>query len=484
MISCPRCGRATPEGAFCSRCGAELDSAPAPVSPAPAYAQPQRTEFHRTEQQVRQAMDEGLRLADERIRRFDVDERMRPARRGEPTLEIDSLCPLFENLNSTLRFRFDPHSGGEPLEAIAIVFSNCACDKKPVQRIRRVVQTQEFPVQSPPQSVGMQSWNVAVEYVSAGRRRKLAGDFSVIVKPVESRAKGENISINIATNIGNVSQASDVTVNQRGAEGLADLIAATNPFEEMQRVFMSGKRQWTAIPLLDDDQVADLPPVPANAQTEHILVDLGGDRRIHFFAHRTITFGRKKETNDIVLRPAPGADDRQMIPYCKISREHCFFEHSGEKALIVDGRRNPAGVVEPSTGGTFWNDERLEAPLELSAGTAGVVSFGGVQRGENLALDVKVCEPVKACATCPHANVRWCGEGRRPCLMFSRRDGLPEKFVGLWSCFCLGEADPSFEGVVIFRKDGAFAYRRNDGRSGWLVPGTRIQTDFGFVDIN
>jgi len=80
--------------------------------------------------------------------------------------------------------------------------------------------------------------------------------------------------IKIETNIGNVGNASDVTVNQRGAEGFANLIAATDPFEEMNRVFMSDKRQWTSIPFSDDNKVVDLPSTPANAQTEHVVLDI------------------------------------------------------------------------------------------------------------------------------------------------------------------------------------------------------------------
>jgi hypothetical protein len=66
--------------------------------------------------------------------------------------------------------------------------------------------------------------------------------------------------------------------------------------------------------------------------------------------------------------------------------------------------------------------------------------------------------------------------------MLSRRDGIPESFVALWSCFSLEDADASFEGVVVFRKDGAFAWRRGR-RCGWLVPGTSMQTDMGTVTI-
>ena len=67
-------------------------------------------------------------------------------------------------------------------------------------------------------------------------------------------------------------------------------------------------------------------------------------------------------------------------------------------------------------------------------------------------------------------------------MMLTRRDGVAERFVALWSCFPMEEADPSFEGVVIFRKEGGFAWRRGR-RCGWLVPGATLQTDFGEVIV-
>ena len=471
MMTCPSCGRKTAEGAFCTRCGAKL-GAVAPSEPT------------MTEAKAVRAIEEQVKVVETRIAQETSDARLSPRRQGEPTLEVDKLLPLFENMNGTLRFRFNPAAGNGQLENVVITFSNCYCERKPVFQIRRARQVQEFPVQFPPQGVGLQSWNVTVEYLSAQRKHVLTGDFQVIVKPIESRKRGaDNFNINIQTTIGNVGNASDVTVNQRGAEGLAELIASADPFEEMSRAFMSERREWTPIAIFDDNEVVDLPPQPTAARTDRVVLDIGR-ARLHFFANRTVKFGRKRETNDFVLRPSAGASETETLPYRKVSREHCLFEHSGANVLVTDGSRNEAGIVQPSSCGTFWNNEQLRGPLELPAGTQGVVSFGGIYYGDNLSLDLKACSPSKACASCPHANTGWCGEGRHPSVMLTRRDGQPETFVGLWSCFDLGEADPSYAGVVIFRKEGAFAYRTATGHTDWLTPGTTIQTDFGQVAVN
>lgn len=266
-------------------------------------------------------------------------------------------------------------------------------------------------------------------------------------------------------------------------ESLSKLAKSQNPFDELRNLVQSDKRAWSRIECYDADAVAALPPMPPNAQTEHIVMDMNG-KRMQFFAKRTVKFGRNKESNDFWLRPAPGATELQVIPYKKISREHCSFEHSGQAVTITDGNRNQFGQIQPSTGGTFWNNEQMRGSVTIPVGTTGIVSFGGIHYGDNLSLDVKVCEPVKACATCPHADKHWCGEGKLPTLMLTRRDGIPERFIALWSCFWLGDADPSFEGTVIFRKDGAFAYRTDDGRTGWLVPGSVVNTDYGPATIS
>ena len=507
MITCPRCGRSTAEGAFCERCGAELpaperQSAPEPTAPSGggAVSAPQfragldavsvdtptlRSERHsfRTMERAFASIDDRLREVDERIDHETSDEAFLGRQRGEPTLAQDRLCALFENMNGILRFRFDPLGGGERVENVTITFSNCDSAKTPVQRIRHADRPQEFPVQFPPQAAGLQSWEVRLEYHSSRRKHELVGQFQVFVRPVESRKRGsDNFNINIQTNVGNVGHASDVKINQGGVDGLADLIAAADPFEEMQRIAMSRDRDWQPIPLSDDSEVVSLPPQPVGARTERVVLDFGNGRHLHLFAGRTVSFGRSREFNDFFLRPPQGADETELVPYRKTSRRHCFFEHSGESVKITDGGLEPNGVVQPSSGGTYWNDDPIRGSLEIPVGTSGVVSFGSPACAGGLSMELKVCRASKACETCPHSNIHWCGEGKRPSLMLTRRDRLPEKFIAVWSCFWLGDADPSLEGVVIFRKDGAFAFR-DTYRSGWIVPGTDIQTDYGTVKV-
>ena len=267
-------------------------------------------------------------------------------------------------------------------------------------------------------------------------------------------------------------------MSQQAVHDLAKLAQAENPFEELRRIVLDGQRVWTAVPLDVGGALPMLPAQPLAAQRESVTLNLGM-MRIHFFASRQVRLGRRRETNDIALRPPEGAPD---APYRAMSKAQCCFEHRGDKVVVRDGQFDESHVLKASSFGTFWNGERIPSAQELAAGDEGVLSFSGVE-GDAVALGARACRPVRACATCPHANRTWCGNGRRPALMLTRRDGVAERFVALWSCFPLEEADPSFEGVVIFRKDGGFAWRRGR-RCGWLVPGGKMETDFGLVTVS
>ena len=464
---------------------------PSSASPAMELQRPEirRPEFHRVEEcrpsvpPMQTTADERIRVAESRVDRETSDAAIAANQSGEPTLEFDKFCMLCERMNGNLRFRFHP-GGGKMLENVTFAFSNGYGQKLPPYSVRRIDRSMPFPIQFPPQEAGMQAWEVKIEYWADRRKYELSGRFEVYVHPVESRKRGlDNINISINTNIGNVSQASDVVLNQRGSEKFAKLIEENDIIGEMNRRVMSDQREWMFIPLYNDSKFRDLPPMPANARADSIVLSIGG-RLVHFFANRTVKFGRKRECNDFVIRPPATWGEDKVAPYRRVSREHCFFEHSGANVLISDGSRSPLGVIQPSSAGTFWNNRQITTPVLVPAGSSGVISFAGVAYGDALQMNLKACDSARACAACPLADKSWSGDGSRPCLMISRTDGVAEKFVGLWSCFWMGEADPSFEGYVVFRKDGAFAYCREDGQVGWLVPGTTVQTDFGNITVN
>jgi hypothetical protein len=386
----------------------------------------------------------------------------------------------FENITGFARFRIDPRRPGSGLQNIRLLFENrLSGERVATKPICHLDRPRDIPVPFPAQEAGVSVWCMTVEYECDGLRHVLEGDVEMlVVHPRDAQRIADSLAINITNTINN-GNASDVHVSQRALDDLARLATAENPFEELRRMVTGSARAWKVIELYGAEETGALPPLPAAARTDRITLDLGV-RRISFFAARTMTFGRTREMNDISLRPPADATEQQRLPYRLVSRAHCFFEHEGGSVSICDGRRDELRVLRPSSGGTFWNGARICGPHRLSPGESGVLSFGAAECAGALAMDVKACSSASACTSCPHADRRWCGDGGRPSLMLSRRDGIPESFVALWSCFSLEDVDASFEGVVIFRKDGAFAWRRGR-RCGWLVPGTSMQTDMGTV---
>ena len=396
---------------------------------------------------------------------------------AHPSLEIDSFCLLFENLPGFLRFRF---TSGATAENVLLSLENPLTGVKAQSRNVAYLQgTREINVPVPAQEAGAFVWYVTVSYEAAGRKQRIEGEVQMlVVRPREAQKAADQLTVTITNNITN-GNASDVHVSQRAVEDLAQLAQSENPFEELRRIVLGGRRVWSAVPIDLGGAMPSLPVQPGASVCESVTLDLG-TVTIRFFANRIVRLGRRRETNDIALRPPEGTADE---PYRAVSRAQCCFGHKGDRVVVSDGQLDDSHVARPSSYGTFWNDERLHSDLTLAPGESGVLSFAGCASTGAVALNAKVCRPIRACATCPHANRTWCGDGRRPALMLTRRDGIAERFVALWSCFPLEEADPSFEGVVIFRKEGGFAWRRGR-RCGWLVPGETINTDFGQIKIS
>ena len=423
-IVCPYCKCYTPAGSpICSRCGRDIDSvAPIvatessspPVAAVPTVAdrRPEfqrqeilHPEFHRAAVPIQQSR--ALALSDERIRVTEerIDRETLSAIGGslgrEPVLEYDRLCMLFENLAGTVRMRFNPNRAGVGLRNVRMSFQSLLSGETvnlPV--IVKANMPRPLIAQFPAQTPGQQSWQVRVEYESDRRKRTLEGQIEILViRPEEAKQAATNLSISIDNSvhvgdhsanaadittrgglIGDYSaNAADIQMRRNIAEALERLTRSSNPFDELRSLIQSDKRLWTQIELFDADAVDTLPPMPANARTDRVALSIDG-RLIHLYSNRMVKFGRKRECNDFVIRPPVEFSEAQEAPYRRVSREHCYFEHSGRTVLISDGSRSPTGVLRPSSTGTFWNGRKIENPVEVPSGSEGVVSFGGVRR--------------------------------------------------------------------------------------------------------
>ena len=472
QVTCPSCGKRSAPGNFCERCG----------KPFPEKPQDGGGEIAAPPPPLLTSVMPPSQPSSPMLPPRPQSSVSSPV----PSLEMDTLCVLFEDLAGFLRFRFNLATAAEN---VVVELEHSLTGKKTVSRkIPYLRGGREITVPVEGQPAGAFVWYLTLTYDAGKRKHRFEGEaHMVVVHPREAQKAAEQLTIQIRNDIKN-GNASDVHVSQQALEELTKSVTAENPFEELRRIVLSGRRVWAAVPLDTGGALPILPTQPAAAVCDAITIDLG-TQRVHFLAKRRVTFGRDRRNNpcDISLRHPMreslelSPTDPKNAPYRSVSGHHCHFEHRGNEVVVCDGSWDGATMVRPSSNGTFWDGERIQQHA-LVAGDEGILSFAGVGDGF-LSVEARACRPIHACGTCPHASRTWCGEGRRPALMLTRRDGVAERFVALWSCFPLEEADPSFEGVVIFRKDGAFAWRRGQ-RCGWLVPGETLETDFGQVTVS
>lgn len=397
-------------------------------------------------------------------------------------LERDALCIFFEWVPGVLRFRL---TAGRRLEGVSVEMENLLTGVRLKSRRVATMDTaarREISISVPGQEAGAVVWNLEVLYEVDGRKRSLEGEVTVLsLKPREAQKAAENLSVTINSNITN-GNASDVMVSQRAVEDLAHLAHAENPFEELRKIVQGNQRAWIQTSLDRGGMTEALPPMPARAVADRLVLELGGGK-LHLRVGRTVTFGRSRTFCDISLRPTPEMRGNTLVSYMQISRRHCYFEPQGRRVCIADGYRDGMRGVKPSRWGTYWNGKLIEGSKLLGPGEEGILSFAGTGPAEDgSSFRARACSTCGQCETCPRTDREWCGDGTHSSLLLTRRGGEAEAFVALWGCFDLGAVDPSFEGVTLFRERGGFAWRRGR-RCGWFVPGTVLESEFGTLKV-
>ena len=503
LVKCPTCGTQGTAGEFCMMGCGRLPAAPA-APDAGSAPDPERKiqEAVAAAGELEARLDKadtvwsGNRQAQARPAAAQVpppsprsapqEQERRSAAPQPPAtdleLEQDALCVFFEHVNGLMRFRV---TACRRLEGIQLEMVNPLTGKKLESRRLSSLDAgmkRELLVPVPGQDAGAVVWYLKVQYEVDGRKRSLEGEATVAsLRPQEAQKAAENLSVTINNNISN-GNASDVTLSQHAAEDLAHLAQSTNPYEKLKDIVQGDQRAWTQKSLDRGGALDVLPPMPAGAATDRLVLELGGGR-LHLRAGRTVTVGRSRSSCSIALRPKPGATPMEVESFLKISRRQCYFEPQGERVAIADGFREGLGGAQPSASGTYWNGKPLARTLVLEPGESGMLSLAGPGTDNEIVFKAKACKPCGPCALCTRTDRAWCGEGRHACLLLTLQGVQPiEAFVTLWGCFGLGEADPAFEGVTLFPERGGFAWRRGR-RCGWLVPGTDMDTEFGLLRI-
>lgn len=468
-------------------------------------------------EEVFNTIDEEVKAAERQMHeatRDPLDDEAKPKSNGgdahmkndnrDIRLEIDYLSLLYENLYGTVRFRLVPPKG-VVLRHVKLSLSNKQVNVSESTELMTVddgsnlpplardqaLKAGNLPIGLPPLKAGAYTWSLALSYVQDNLWRRFEANLSLVVG---SQAKPKDVVINIVNNI-KASEAGTVSVNNSLASGMASALwRGEDPTAILRK--LQHEHAWCVVQLFNVSPLTPLPPWPKNAvKTDRIVLDIRG-RRLILLSGEKVVIGRGRDC-DICLRP-PGWQTRESFTELEkltcnaVSSHHCFVEPDkvdGQGVVrLMDGGMTGDGMFKKSENGTFWRDgaSRIREPIVFRRGDGGTLYFAlervGVHRGNCVSLEAKICSPEFACATCPYFDRTRCGNGR-PALALTRPNNLGETFVCLWSCLHLGEIDGKYAGLVIFRKDGAFAWFRGN-RSGWLVPGEEIPSDSGAIKVS
>jgi len=420
-----------------------------------------------------------------------------PPRRGGIELCLDRICLLWENTPGSVRFHLKT-SRERQLKDVELELSNPLQNKSIKVSVSSIDDRSglsndgrmmgNLMAQFPEMGAGSYAWTVSLRFTQGGMIKQYMSQFQLVVM---GRGNAKSIAEQIVINIKNdikASEAADVRVSNRIADELQGMLAdkSENPFEAMRRYTNGTDRAWCYMSLSASHP--ELPPVPEEAKVDSISLDFG-DRSLKLYAKRAVSFGRKsssinKHVDIAFVAPTDYMDEngKMKSPYGRISRQHCTFEHEGQQIAIRDGVLDENRMWKNSLHGTFWNGGQVSEQVSLGVGEKGVLSLAGCHLWNGVSLDARAVSPAVACKDCPFADRKWCGNGR-PSLVLKRRDGVRETYVCMWSCLHLGEIDSSHDGIILFRKDGAFAWG-NESECGWLVPGEQVETAYGYVTIS
>ena len=495
---CEACGAPLEDGAcFCVSCGRRLAAVPAPEE-TPAVrkeglpdmvsaAVPAGLGAEEPGPRHSPMAAEGIRPPEFRKEELSGGSGGSKGGKRRVRLEIDRLCVLFTGWRGEIRMRLVPAGSIENVEMeLENTLNSGECYRKTYETLEG-----EWEVRWPigiRNEAGAETWTVRLSYDADGIRESWKGPVTVLViQPNESRKMAETLHIAIHTTV-TTGHAADVHVNQRAADELGKLANAANPFEELRKMVNGRERSWVEVCLLEmTGRTRQLGAMPPAAAVEWLTLEMGL-RKIFVYGTEPIRIGRAKEGNSFTLRVPPDQEQAWRRALGQMSRKHCLIEPCGDCIRVMDGHWDEYGRRHRSSEGTFWNGEEVgEEGVLVEAGQSGKLALGRRLPPPNPLASLRMqairCDG-EDCRQCTQARGlrRWCRDGRRSSVLLERTDGLQEWFVGLWGCVDLGAVDREYDGLVLFRQAGGFAWRCGK-ECGWLVPGQDAGTPLGTIRV-
>ncbi len=375
------------------------------------------------------------------------------AERGECPVELEGVVPdaFVVGTNLSMRFRVFGRGGSYP----EIVLKLCKDDDILAESPRKPVRSDSwtnFSINYCPREDGRISVRLVLTFEGSDGETYESDDFDVTVYPKNLEdAQSVAVTINNEYRDINVDRAGEARFGNTTAD-IAKAIEAARPGEKVAQILdrCSRNQEFRRYPL----RAARLP-------SRLTLLDSDGFE-LHVFSDESLSFGRSRQGNDVVLRVF--GSDRQVDNNlsCAISKTHFRIARHGIQYIkIRDGgleRDNKNHVIRgsrniPSTLGTLIDGKAIEkgGTANLGAGDCCEIGVAPVNGAPVLILDASV-------GRCPEGHRSVCGCSCPPAapasLLIRRRDGVQEAYLAVWQCAHLGEVFPELDGYYL-HWDGA-----------------------------
>ncbi len=489
LVVCSSCGKKTGEGIFCEKCGAEL-VADEPANAPNETVDNQLTTHHPPKIQADECS--GMETVGGGLTVDTVVQPRPPAPVPPPVMNPSCSFINVEHdqsrvfvVGQTMNFRFAlmPLVDGLSEVFIAAVFEGRK-KKVEVQRLhwipcrgeRRELKNINF---AAPEA-GSVGFTFYFGFTKDGVEYVFEADGEHKVWP--SHAHAQEVVRNIEINIQNSGHAADFDL-----AGIRDGLSTGDSLEEVIDRLHRMPPLWSALrlyrsswtpPRVANRETRQLMPVPLRTQPPYAartnrLTLCVGERKIHLLSAPLIRLGKNRQ-NDIVTRIF---EDGRAISELnsKISRYHCIIERHDKTCYVIDRGDYPGEGSRPSAFGVFLNGEQISPNdrIKLDSKNTAQLTLAGPSPETPGAFALEI-EPWPV-----PESVRtgwWDNAKRKPgSLVMRRSDCIPETYIALWDCLLLRDADPDFEGLIVWREDTGFGYASADSE-GWLEPGTTIRT--------
>ena len=347
-------------------------------------------------------------------------------------------------------------------------------------------------------NIGKPSINVFFSYRLGQKKNRFVADVEHNVFP--AWVKPQRVLEKLIIDAHNETQsdvAAEVNIHQR----IENLQEALRPIQEDPRAsldIIDVPKEWRPLRLFPCEEAVASPRVrgkdalqevsaPREARLNRLTLSVDNER-IHLIGGQTITLGKNRR-NAIVTRRFDGNGEAVMEMNERISRFPCRLRHvegrvellssgidpnTGEECLpgwgvYLNGQRVPSNATHPLP---FNEDLRLSVAEQTWEGDKGFHALLRVWTGDVLPSFETQCAY--------HSN------SEPAFALLIRRDGLPEKFICLWTYCPLECIDSRLRDLCVCRSGDCFVLRGVDSCE-WLTPGRHFShrgTDIHVTDFD